>query len=103
MCSAGREVISANTLFTRFKMSAVIDISKLSVNQKDVLIRQLIGERDINKKKLEKVEQERDALLCEVNRLKFELQISDIKRLGEDDQRFDSRSVERFVVDYLIF
>lgn len=72
-------------------MSEVIDISKLSSNQKDLLIGKLYSERDLWKNKFRKVEQERDSLLCEVNRLKFELQISDIKRLGEDDKH-DARS-----------
>lgn len=69
----------------------VIHFTKLPVKQKDILLSQLLGERDVLKNKLEKVEQERDSLLCEVNRLKFELQISDIKRLGSDEEKYDTR------------
>lgn len=85
-------VILARFAISCAKMSEVMEISKLSVIQKDILIGKLFSESDILKNKLRKVEQERDSLLCEVNRLKFELQISDIKRLGEDDKH-DARYV----------
>ena len=71
-------------------MCDVLHFSKLSSSEKDVLLSQLLSERDLLRNKLENVEQERDGLLCEVNRLKFELQISDIKRLGEED-KFDNK------------
>ena len=43
-------------------------------------------ENDVLKKELEKYRQERDVLLCEVNRLKFELQIVDLKRIHEEEK-----------------
>lgn len=62
----------------------------LSSEEKDNLILQLKSEWDNVKKELVSTQQERDNLLCEVNKLKFELQISDLKRLREDG-RFGNR------------
>lgn len=63
------------------------DLSKFTSHQKDIVIKNLLAE--VNK--LRNVVQERDTLLCEVNRLKFELQISDIKRMGGGEDKTDSR------------
>ncbi|XP_071549504.1 uncharacterized protein [Panulirus ornatus] len=55
------------------------------MEDKDELIAKLTSECESLKKELEKSMQERDVLLCEVNRLKFELQMSDLKRLKEEE------------------
>ncbi|XP_076048207.1 uncharacterized protein LOC143029447 [Oratosquilla oratoria] len=55
------------------------------MSERDEMIEKLRGERDSLKKELESTIHERDALLCEVNRLKFELQMSDLKRLKEEE------------------
>ncbi|KAK4311587.1 hypothetical protein Pmani_016915 [Petrolisthes manimaculis] len=55
------------------------------MEDKDELIAKLVTECDSLKKELEKSMQERDVLLCEVNRLKFEVQMSDLKRLKEEE------------------
>lgn len=55
------------------------------MEEKDALISRLKSECAGLKKDLEKSMQERDVLLCEVNRLKFELQMSDLKRLKEEE------------------
>lgn len=55
------------------------------MEEKDELISRLRCECAGLKKDLEKSMQERDVLLCEVNRLKFELQMSDLKRLKEEE------------------
>lgn len=55
------------------------------MEEKDELISRLHSECAALKKDLEKSMQERDVLLCEVNRLKFELQMSDLKRLKEEE------------------
>ena len=62
------------------------NLSVLSIDQKDALIRKLFSDYNILKKKLENTEQDRDTLICEVNRLKFELQMSDLKRLRDYDR-----------------
>lgn len=56
-----------------------------TMEDKDALIAKLVSECDSLKKELEKSMQERDVLLCEVNRLKFEVQMSDLKRLKEEE------------------
>ena len=73
-------------------MSDINNLSSLSVDQKDALIRKLFSDYNAIKKKLEITEQDRDTLICEVNRLKFELQMSDLKRLRDYDKH-DIRSV----------
>lgn len=55
------------------------------MEDKDAQIKRLTLECESLKKELEKSMQERDVLLCEVNRLKFELQMSDLKRLKEEE------------------
>ncbi|XP_064114351.1 IQ motif and SEC7 domain-containing protein 1-like isoform X11 [Macrobrachium nipponense] len=55
------------------------------MEDKDAHIERLSRECEALKKELEKSMQERDVLLCEVNRLKFELQMSDLKRLKEEE------------------
>ncbi|MPC91393.1 hypothetical protein E2C01_086428 [Portunus trituberculatus] len=55
------------------------------MEEKDELISRLHSECASLKKDLEKSLQERDVLLCEVNRLKFELEMSDLKRLKEEE------------------
>lgn len=55
------------------------------MEEKDELISRLHSECESLKKDLEKSMQERDVLLCEVNRLKFELEMSDLKRLKEEE------------------
>lgn len=60
------------------------NVSRLSSEEKDSLILKLKNECDAVKKELHSTQQERDNLICEVNKLKFELQISDLKRLRED-------------------
>lgn len=55
------------------------------MEDKDEMITKLTSECESLKKELEKSMQERDVLLCEVNRLKFELQMSDLKRLKEEE------------------
>ena len=62
----------------------------INLTGKEDLIKRLRHERDGFKKELDIVKQERDNLLCEVNKLKFELQISDLKRLREDG-KFETR------------
>lgn len=67
------------------------------MEDKDAQIKRLTLECESLKKELEKSMQERDVLLCEVNRLKFELQMSDLKRLKEEETS-DVRWVENLRV-----
>ncbi|KAK7070638.1 hypothetical protein SK128_017575, partial [Halocaridina rubra] len=53
--------------------------------EKDERIDKLSKECEDLKKELENSLKERDVLLCEVNRLKFELQMSDLKRLKDEE------------------
>lgn len=52
--------------------------------QKDQLIGRQYAEIERLQRELSEVIAERDALLCEVSKFKFELEIADLKRLQDD-------------------
>lgn len=56
----------------------------LSHEEKDIIIEQQGQEIEELKKSLKELSAERDLLLCEVSKLKFELEMSDLKRLNEE-------------------
>ena len=56
----------------------------LSHEEKDIIIRQLSQEVESLKQINKELSSERDNLLCEVSKLKFELEMSDLKRLNEE-------------------
>lgn len=56
----------------------------LSHEEKDIIIRQLSQEVEDLKQINKELSSERDSLLCEVSKLKFELEMSDLKRLNEE-------------------
>ena len=62
-------------------MGELYDVSCLSSDEKDKMILSLIRERDAYKKELEAVRQDKANVMCELNRLKFELQMTELKCL----------------------
>lgn len=56
----------------------------LSHEEKDIILEQQGQEIEELKKTLKDLSSERDTLLCEVSRLKFELEMSDLKRLNDE-------------------
>lgn len=60
------------------------DCLNLSHEEKDIIIRQLSQEVEELKQLNKGLSSERDSLLCEVSKLKFELEMSDLKRLNEE-------------------
>lgn len=56
----------------------------LSHEEKDIIIQQQGQEIEELKQSLKELSTERDMLLCEVSKLKFELEMSDLKRLNDD-------------------
>jgi len=56
----------------------------LSHEEKDIIIEQQGQEIEELKKTIKDLSAERDLLLCDVSRLKFELDMSDLKRLGDE-------------------
>ncbi|KAK6634620.1 hypothetical protein RUM43_012021 [Polyplax serrata] len=56
----------------------------LSHEEKDIIIRQLSQEVEDLKHLNKELSSERDSLLCEVSKLKFELEMSDLKRLNDE-------------------
>lgn len=56
----------------------------LSHEEKDIIIEQQGQEIEELKHTIKELSAERDMLLCDVSRLKFELDMADLKRLSED-------------------
>lgn len=64
--------------------NSVGECSELTTDENLMIITEQCQQIEGLKHKLETVAAERDLLLCEVSRLKFELEIADLKRINDD-------------------
>ena len=79
--------MSAGYNASKIKISDLKRVNLLSDSEKCELILSLFNENTSLVRKLEAAKKERDNLLCEINKLKFELEVSTIKTIRDDNTR----------------
>ncbi|KAG8240182.1 hypothetical protein J437_LFUL009473 [Ladona fulva] len=84
----GLESLYLNTASTTITTTEDVESQiKETIDEKDNLIRRQLKEIMDLKRELDIVVSERDSLLCEVNKLKFELEVAGLKKVRDELRR----------------